>query len=96
MKSKRNFKTIIAVIFAFSLILSSGVQASSLLGLDRNLAPRTAVKQSADLFDHVSAWLIGAWNNLTAVFAEETTTPPATTTTCDAGWGLDPEGCPKG
>lgn len=97
MTSKRSTTTIIAVVFAFALILSSGVQASSLLGLDRDLAPRTAARQSAGLFDQVSAWLIGAWNNLTSVFAEETTTPPATTTsTCDAGWGLDPEGCPKG
>jgi hypothetical protein len=97
MKSKRSTYTIIAAAFAFALILSSGVQASSLLGVDRDLAPRATSQSSAGLFDQVSAWLTGAWNNLTAVFAEESTTPPVTTTSgCDAGWGLDPEGCPKG
>lgn len=96
MKSSRSIKTTVAVVFALSLILSSGVQASSLLGLDRDLAPRTAAHQPAGLFDQVSVWLIGAWNNLTAVFAEETATPSTNTSTCEAGWGLDPEGCPKG
>jgi hypothetical protein len=98
MKSKRSINAIVAVAFAFALILSSGAKASSLLGFDRDLAPRTASERSAGLFDQVSAWLAGAWNRLTGTFAEETTTPPPPTTssTCDAGWGLDPEGCPKG
>lgn len=97
MKSNRSNKNIIAVIFALALILSSGVQASSLLGLDGDLASRTAVERPIGLFDQVSAWLAGAWNDLTAAFAQETSTPPPTTTsTCEAGWGLDPEGCPKG
>ncbi len=97
MKSKKSTYTIIAAAFAFALLLSSGVQASSLLSADRDLAPRTTAQSSVGLFDQVSAWLAGAWNNLTSVFAEETTTPPPTTNAgCDAGWGLDPEGCPRG
>jgi hypothetical protein len=95
MKSERSIKNIIAVAFAFALILSSSAQASNLLGLDLDLAPRTAAEQPIGLFDQVSAWLIGAWTDLTAAFAEETTTPPPTTSGCDAGWGLDPEGCPR-
>ncbi|HEX3128382.1 MAG TPA: hypothetical protein VH394_13715 [Thermoanaerobaculia bacterium] len=97
MKSTRSIKNIIAVAFAFALILSSSAQASNLLGLDRDLAPRAASERSVGLFDQVSAWLMGAWSNLTSAFADETTTtPPVTAAGCDAGWGLDPEGCPKG
>lgn len=97
MKSKKSTHTIIAAAFALALLLSNGVQASSLLSADRDLAPRTTTQSSVGLFDQVSAWLAGAWNDLTSVFAEESTTPPVRTTAgCDAGWGLDPEGCPKG
>jgi hypothetical protein len=95
MTSKRSIKNIIAVVFAFALIVSSA-QASNLLNLDRDLAPRAAVERPIGLFDQVSAWLMGAWTDLTSVFATETTTPPPTTAGgCDAGWGLDPEGCPR-
>jgi hypothetical protein len=96
MTSKKNTNNIIAVTFALALILSSSAQASNLLGFDRDLAPRTAAEQSIGLFAQVSAWLTGAWNDLTSVFAaESTTTPPVTAAGCDAGWGLDPEGCPR-
>jgi hypothetical protein len=95
MTSKRSTKDIIAVAFAFALLLCSSAQASNLLGFDRDSAPRTAVERPVGLFDQVSAWLLGAWTDLTSVFAEESTTPPITTTSCDAGWGLDPEGCPR-
>jgi hypothetical protein len=99
MKSKRSLNTIIAVAFAFALIVGSSAQASNLFGLDGNLASRTGqagIERPIGLFDQVSAWLAGTWTNLTSVFAEETTTPPPTTSGgCDAGWGLDPEGCPR-
>ena len=96
MKSKRSITTIIAVAFAFALILSSGAQASNLLGLDRAPASRTASERPIGVFDQVSAWLAGAWTNLTSVFAQDTVTPPPTTNSpCDAGLGLDPEGCPR-
>lgn len=96
MKSQRSIKNIIAVAFALALILSSSARAGNLLGLDRDLASRTAVERPAGLFDQVSAWLSGAWNNLTSVFSQDTITPPPTTNAgCDAGLGLDPEGCPK-
>jgi hypothetical protein len=95
MTSKWSFKNIIAVAFALALIVSGSAQASSLLGLDGDLAPRKAVEQPVGFFDRVSALLLGAWTNLTAVFAEDSTTTPITTTSCDAGWGLDPEGCPR-
>lgn len=96
MTSKVSLKNIIAVAFAFALIVSGSAQASNLLGLDGDLAPRTAVERPIGLFDQVSALLIGAWTDLTAAFAQDsTTTPPPTTAGCDAGWGLDPEGCPR-
>ena len=95
MTSKKSTNNIIAVTFALALILSSSAQASNLLGLDRDLAPRTAAEPSIGLFAQVSTWLTGAWNDLASVFAAETTTPPVTAAGCDAGWGLDPEGCPR-
>lgn len=95
MKSMRSINNITAVAFALALILSSSAQASNLRGLDGDLAPRTAVERPIGLFDQVSAWLAGAWTDLTLAFAEETTTPPSTTSGCEAGWGLDPEGCPR-
>lgn len=96
MKSMRSTRNIIAVVFALALILSSSARASNLLGLDRDLAPRAAAERPVGLFDQVSAWLTGAWTNLTSIFAEETTTtPPTTSGNCDAGLGLDPEGCPR-
>ena len=97
MKSKRSIINIIAVAFAFALILSSSAQAGNLLGSERDLALRAAVERPAGLFDQVSAWLAGAWTDLTSVFAQDTTTtpPPTTNGGCDAGWGLDPEGCPR-
>lgn len=98
MNSKKNTNNIIAVAFALALILSSSAQASNLLGLDRDAAPRAAAEQSIGLFAQVSAWLTGAWSDLTSAFAADTTTTTTTTITaagCDAGWGLDPEGCPR-
>jgi len=96
MTSKVSLKNIIAVTFAFALIVCSSAQASSLLGLDRDLAPRTAVERPIGLFDQVSALVLGAWTDLKSVFAADSTTPPPTTAGCgDAGWGLDPEGCPR-
>ena len=97
MKSNRSIINIIAVAFAFALILSSSAQAGNLLGLERDLASRTAAERPIGLFDQVSAWLAGAWTNLTSVFAQDTTTtpPPTTNGGCDAGLGLDPEGCPR-
>jgi hypothetical protein len=96
MKSNRSINNIIAVAFAFALILSSSAHAGNLLSPDRDLASRTAAERPVGLFDQVSAWLAGAWTDLTSVFAADTTTPPPTTTGgCDAGWGLDPEGCPR-
>ena len=96
MTTKKGIKNITAVTFAFALIVSSSAQASNLLGLDRDLATRTAVERPIGLFDQVAAWLAGAWTDLTLAFAEDTTTPPPTTAgNCDAGWGLDPEGCPR-
>jgi hypothetical protein len=97
MKSKRSINNIIAVAFAFALILSSSAQAGNLLGLERDLAPRAAAERPIGLFDQVSAWLAGAWTDLTSAFAQDTTTtpPPTTNGGCDAGWGLDPEGCPR-
>jgi hypothetical protein len=96
MKSKRSFNNIIAGAFAFSLLLGSSVQAGNLLGSREDLAPRTAVERSAGLFDQVSVWLLGTWTDLKSVFAETSLTPPPTTQSgCDAGWGLDPEGCPR-
>jgi len=95
MKSNRSMNNITAVAFAIALILSSSAQASNLLGLDRDLASRTATERPIGLFDQVSTWLAGAWTGLTSAFAEETMTPPPTTAGCDAGWGLDPEGCPR-
>jgi hypothetical protein len=96
MKSKRSFKSIIAVVFAFSLLLVSSAQAGNLLGSREDLAPRTASERSIGLFDQVSAWLFGTWTDLRSVFAEDSQTPPPTLQGgCDAGWGLDPEGCPR-
>lgn len=95
MTNKKSIKNIIAVAFALALILSSSAQASNLLGLDRDLAPRATAEQSIGFFAQVSAWLTGAWNDVTSVFAASTTTPPVTAAGCDAGWGLDPEGCPR-
>jgi hypothetical protein len=96
MKSARRFNTIIAVAFAIALILCGSAQASNLLGLGRDGASRTAMEPSAGLLEQVSAWLLGAWTEVESVFAG---TPPGSPTTtaagCDAGWGLDPEGCPK-
>ena len=95
MTSTRSIRNITAVAFALALILSSSAQASNLLGMDGDLAPRTAVERPIGLFDQVTTWLAGAWTDLTLAFAEETTTPPPTAAGCDAGWGLDPEGCPR-
>lgn len=99
MKSKGSLNNIIAVVFVIALILGSSAQASNLLGLDGDLASRTgqaAIERPIGLFAQVSTWLVGSWTGLTSAFAEETTTPPSTTTgSCDAGWGLDPEGCPR-
>ena len=96
MTSKGRLQNIIAVALAFALIVSGSAQASNLLSLDGDLAPGTAVERPIGLFDQVSALLLGAWTDLTAVFAaDSTTTPPITSANCDAGWGLDPEGCPR-
>ena len=96
MTSKGSIKTIIAVTLAFALIACGSAQARNLLGLDGDRAPRPAVERPLGLFDQVSVWLLGAWTDLKSVFADDsTTTPPTTTANCDAGWGLDPEGCPR-
>lgn len=99
MTSKRGIKNIIAVAFAFALILSSSAQASNLLGLDRDVAARPAAERPVGFLSQVTqamAWLSGAWTDLTSAFAQDTITPPVTTAgSCDAGWGLDPEGCPR-
>jgi hypothetical protein len=96
MKSQRSINTITAAVFALALILSSSAQAGTLLGFDRDSASRTAIEHPIGLFDQVSSWLNNAWTDLTSMFAQDTTTPPPTTSgTCDAGWGLDPEGCPR-
>jgi hypothetical protein len=96
MTTRSSIKTITAVVFAISLILGSSARAS-MFGFDRDLASRTtAAERPISLFEQVSAWLAGAWNNLTSVFATDTTTPPPTTQgNCDAGLGLDPEGCQR-
>lgn len=93
MKSKRSLNNIIAVAFAFSLLLGSAAQAGNLLGSREDQAPRAA---TVGLFDQVSAWLLGTWTDLRSVFAEDSLTPPPSIQGgCDAGWGLDPEGCPR-
>ena len=98
MNNKRSAKIIIAVAFAASLILCSGLQASNLLGLGADLAPRTAIERPSGLFDQLAVWLLDTWTDLKVAFSEETTTTPSPTAqgnNCEAGWGLDPEGCPK-
>jgi hypothetical protein len=87
-------KTIIAVSCAAFLILCSGAQASNLLGLGVDLTPTAAVERPAGFLDQVASWLVNAWTDLKVSLAEDTTTTPTIQTTCDAGWGLDPEGCP--
>jgi hypothetical protein len=94
MKSKARLNNIVAVAFAAFLILCSGAQASNLLGFGADLAPRTAVERPAGLFDQVASWLMNAWTDLKVALAQDTTTTPTIQGTCDAGWGLDPEGCP--
>jgi hypothetical protein len=98
MKSETRFNTIIAVGFALALILcSGGAQAGNLLGLGSDRGPRTAAAgPSAGLFEQASAWLLGAWAEVESAFAGALS-PPLTPTAadCDAGWGLDPEGCPN-
>jgi hypothetical protein len=95
MKSKGSIHYIIAVAFAASLILCSRVQARNLLGLGADLAPRTAVERPVGLLQQMASWLTDTWTELKVALASDTTTPPPTTQGCDAGWGLDPEGCPN-
>jgi hypothetical protein len=95
MKSKRSYNIIIAGLFALSLLLGSSAQAGNLLGSREDRAPRTAVERSVSVFDQVSAWLLGTWTDLRSVFAQDSLKPGPTTQGCDAGWGLDPEGCPR-
>ena len=95
MKSKGSIHYIIAVAFAASLILCSSAQASHLLSLGADLIPRTAVERPVGLFQQMASWLTDTWTALKVALAPDTTTPPPVTQSCDAGWGLDPEGCPN-
>ena len=95
MKSKVGKTTIIAVAFSALLIMSSGVQASSLFALDSHAA---LAERQIGLFQQAIQWLGGAWTGLTSVFesSEEKPAPPPVpgcTTNCgDAGPGIDPIG----
>ena len=96
MKSKAGQKTIIAVLFSALLLMSSGVQAAGLFGLDSHAA---LAERQIGLFEQAIQWLGGAWNGLASTFefSEETPAPPppvpGCTTNCgDAGPGIDPIG----
>lgn len=83
------------IAFAVILILCSRAQAGNLFGLT-DQAPRTTIEQPAGLLGQAVAWLTDLWSGLTARPTGETVVPPSTTQgTCDSGWGIDPEGCPK-
>jgi hypothetical protein len=94
MKSRGGRNIIIAVVFSTLLLMSSGVQASSLFALDGNPAP---AERQIGLFQQAFEWLSGAWTGFTATFSADEAPPPPTTQECttncaDAGPGIDPEG----
>lgn len=93
-QGSRNRSVMVLVVFAI-LVLCSQAQAAGFRGLDRDSGSRPAI----NLLEQASAWLHEAWGGLTSVFASDETPPPPTSQTCtpgtpscDAGWGLDPEG----
>lgn len=97
MKSHRRSKIILAVVFSASLVFAAGAEAGNLFRLRGDSTPRAAAERQTGLFEQALNWLAGAWTDMTSVFASSQTTPPPPTTSgiCDAGIGLDPEGCPR-
>ena len=97
MKSHRSGKTILAVVFSASLVFGASAEAGSLFSLGGDSTPRAAAERQIGLFEQALHWLTGAWTDMTSVFAFSQTTPPPPVTNgnCDAGIGLDPEGCPR-
>jgi hypothetical protein len=98
MKSSGGRTFITAVIFSTLLIMSSGVQASSLFSLDGN---STRVERQIGLFQQALQWLSGTWTDFKVAFSADGTngTPPSPPPTCtsncaddDSGWTIDPEG----
>ncbi|HWM94325.1 MAG TPA: hypothetical protein VN493_26450 [Thermoanaerobaculia bacterium] len=95
MKRNAGIKFIVAVVFATALLLGGSAEASNLFGLGGDSSPRA--ERQLGLFEQAFNWLTSAWTDMTSVFDSSQTTPPPSTTTgnCDAGIGLDPEGCPR-
>jgi len=98
MKSTGGRIFITAVVFSMLLVMSSGVQASSLFSLDGNSA---RVERQTGFFQQALQWLSGTWTDFKVAFSEDGTNgtppppPPTCTTNCadgDSGWGIDPEG----
>lgn len=99
MNTKKSLNRIVAVVFAVTLLIGSGAQASSLFSPDGARA-----MERASLFDQAAAWILGTWTGFTSVFSSASTTPDAGTQSCtnpagcgsnsddDAGAGIDPEG----
>ena len=94
---RRNF--IIVVVFSALLVMSSGVQASSLFALD---GKSPLAERQIGLFQQALQWLSGTWTDLKVAFGEDEAAPPSSTCTnpngCapegdgDSGWTIDPEG----
>lgn len=98
MKSLVGKNFITAVVFSALLIMSSGVQASSLFALDGNPGP---AERQIGLFQQALQWLSGTWTDLKVAFSEDEAPPPPPSPTCtnpngctddDGGWTIDPDG----
>lgn len=105
MKRERRFIAVVSVAFVLVSILCGTAQAGS-LGFGRDETSRAEAGPSAGFVDQVSAWLLGTWTGLKTALVEAVTLPPSVPSKvtlppavplgdCEAGWGLDPEGCPR-
>lgn len=97
MKSRAGKTFIAAVFLSALLIMSSGVQASSLFALDGNPGP---AERQIGLFQQALQWLSGTWTDLKVAFSEDEAPPPPSPTCTnpngctddDGGWTIDPDG----
>ena len=88
----------IAVTFVIALSLAGSVNASILSESGSVAAP--VVESDAGFLGLAWSWVSEAWTGLTGLFSLSKTQDgsgvptSATTSSCDTGWVIDPNGCP--
>ncbi len=103
MSRKITLRTLSAVAFTIALSLAGTVHATVLS--ESGSGPALVVIESeAGFFGQAWSWLTERWAGLTGMFAADSApgsgggTSSSTTSSggCEAGWVIDPNGCPNG